>query len=253
MLILSRREDDKIVFPNLGITIEILRIAGSSVRIGVDAPSNVRVLRHELAEKLGEIVAAKAESSESAISNHQLRNRLNRATLGLHLLQRQLEVGAQQDADATLDKVLREFQSLDEVLASGKSSVPRPRRRALLVEDDANESELLAGFLRMSGFDVDTACDGCDALGYLAESKQPDIVLLDMQMPCCDGPTTISAIRENPKFGDLRVFGVSGREPAEVGVTIGPEGVNRWFRKPINPQSLVRQLHRDLELAASPT
>ena len=38
MLVLSRREDDKIVFPNLGITVEVLRIAGRSVRLGVTAP-----------------------------------------------------------------------------------------------------------------------------------------------------------------------------------------------------------------------
>ena len=53
MLVLSRRQDDKIVFPNLGITVEILKIAGRSVRMGVEAPSDVRVLRHELAQKEG--------------------------------------------------------------------------------------------------------------------------------------------------------------------------------------------------------
>ena len=37
MLVLSRREDDKIVFPHLGITVEVLRIAGRTVRLGVKA------------------------------------------------------------------------------------------------------------------------------------------------------------------------------------------------------------------------
>lgn len=32
MLVLSRRQNDKVVFPNLGITVEILRISGNSVR-----------------------------------------------------------------------------------------------------------------------------------------------------------------------------------------------------------------------------
>ena len=123
-------------------------------------------------------------------------------------------------------------------------------RRALLVEDDANESELLAGFLRLSGFSVDTAADGCDALDYLAQHDQPDVVLLDMQMPRCDGRSTISAIRDNPQFQGLRVFAVSGKVPAELGVTVGPQGVDRWFRKPLNPQSLVRELKRDLLVSA---
>jgi carbon storage regulator CsrA len=57
MLILSRRQDEKIVFPNLGITIDVCKIRGSSVQLGVNAPSEVRVLRHELAESLGELTS----------------------------------------------------------------------------------------------------------------------------------------------------------------------------------------------------
>jgi hypothetical protein len=48
------------------------------------------------------------------MSNHRLRNRLNKASLALHLLQRQLEVGLRQEADKTLEKVLAEFQLLDD-------------------------------------------------------------------------------------------------------------------------------------------
>lgn len=245
MLVLSRRQDEKIVFPNLGITVEILRVAGQSVRIGVDAPPQVRVLRHELAEKLGEVVARFPVNANPQISSHRLRNRLNKAGLALHLLQRQLETGLHEEADRTLQKVLAEFETLDDVLSADRTS-RTSSRRALLVEDDANESELLAGFLRMSGYQVDTASDGCDALDYLAEKERPDFVLLDMQMPRCDGPTTISAIRENPVYERMRLFAVSGREAGEVGVEIGPGGVDRWFQKPINPQLLVSQMNEEL-------
>ncbi len=250
MLVLSRRQDDKIVFPNLGITVEILKIAGRSVRVGIDAPADVRVLRHELAQKEAAI-RPQSGPPLTKPSDHQLRNRLNRATIGLQLAQKQLEVGQIEDADQTMAKVLAEFQSLDEALGQNAPHQAKAvRRHALLVEDDANESELLAGFLRLSGFDVDTASDGCDALDYLSEKRRPDVVLLDMQMPRCDGPTTISAIRDNPEYGGLKVFAVSGRVPAEMGVTVGPTGVDRWYRKPLNPQTLVTQLKRDLELSA---
>ncbi len=252
MLVLSRRQDDKIVFPNLGITVEILKIAGRCVRIGVEAPSDVRVLRHELAEKEG-VGLAPTDSTPTKSADHQLRNRLNRATIGLQLAQKQMEVGQVEGADQTLAKVLAEFQSLDEDLGrkSRPARLPAAVRQALLVEDDANESELLAGFLRLSGFDVNTAADGCDALDYLSEHRRPDVVLLDMQMPRCDGPSTISAIRDNPKYNGLKVFAVSGRVPADMGVTVGPTGVDRWFRKPLNPQALVTELKRDLELSAT--
>ncbi len=51
MLVLTRREDQTITFPELGITLQILRVGGQQVRIGIDAPRDVRVLRGELTEE----------------------------------------------------------------------------------------------------------------------------------------------------------------------------------------------------------
>ena len=131
--------------------------------------------------------------------------------------------------------------------ASPSASQPKPSVRrsntapvqanqptALVVEDDENESALLAAVLQMNGFRVETASDGCHALDYLATHKQPDVVLLDMRMPRCDGPTTITAIRSNPRLSGLRVVAVSGSRSSEVGVSTGPQGVDRWFCKPLD-------------------
>jgi CheY-like chemotaxis protein len=208
----------------------------------------VRVLRHELAQEADLELLAMPEAPQ--MSHHRLRNRLNKATIGLALVQKQLELGRSSDADATLERVLAEFQSLEDDLSAVSSAGERGERRALLVEDDANERELLAGFLQLSGFQVHRVADGCDALDYLAEHEQPDVVLLDMQMPRCDGPTTIHRIRQNPAYAGLRVFAVSGKIPADMGVSVGPAGVDRWFRKPLNPQALVQEIQRDLQLAA---
>jgi len=52
MLVLSRSREQKIDFPTLGITITILRIAGGKVRMGIDAPTDIPVHRHEVAERI---------------------------------------------------------------------------------------------------------------------------------------------------------------------------------------------------------
>jgi carbon storage regulator CsrA len=52
MLVLSRKVKDKIVFPTLGISLHILRIAGNRVAVGIDAPSDIPVLRHEIAQRI---------------------------------------------------------------------------------------------------------------------------------------------------------------------------------------------------------
>jgi DNA-binding response OmpR family regulator len=118
--------------------------------------------------------------------------------------------------------------------------------KALLVEDDRNERELLAGFLRMSGLEVDTAGDGGDALDYLRSHDRPDVILLDMGLPRVDGPTTVREIRRDPAWAGLKVFGVTGRLPDEFDLENGPAGIDRWFHKPLDPSALVRDLDREL-------
>lgn len=117
-----------------------------------------------------------------------------------------------------------------------------PRCRALLVEDDANESHLLASYLRSHGIEVTTAADGLAALEELAHGDRPDIVLLDMHMPRLGGKATIERIRQDPRCRDLKIFGVSGLGPQECGVQVGPAGVDHWFCKPLNPEKLVQQI-----------
>ena len=48
MLVVSRKENQSIVFPALGISVNIVRAGGKTVRVGVDAPKDVRILRGEL-------------------------------------------------------------------------------------------------------------------------------------------------------------------------------------------------------------
>jgi carbon storage regulator CsrA len=250
MLVLSRGPTEKIVFPNLDITVEILRIAGNRVRVGIDAPKDICVLRQEIADQQSGTGAPTGTSR----SSHELRNRLNTANLALHLLERQLDAGLTEEAKTTLQKALHELDTLNETIggttsAQSKTAESRPSSRALLVEDDANESELLAGYLRMSGFDVDRAMDGLQAMVYLSRHRSPDFVLLDMKMPRLDGPKTVSSIRRNPAYRGVKIFAVSGAARTEYRVPTGPKGVDRWFSKPIKPQELVDEMNRELALA----
>lgn len=249
MLVLSRRKDEKLVFPNLQIEVQVLRVSGNVVRLGVKAPADIRILRDELVEKLEAAVSAVPQTASSRSLRHEMRNRMNTLNVALHLLERQLEAGMLQHADATLQKALAEVARLDEQ-AAVKALAPSAeamshRRRALLVEDDANERELLAGYLRMSGFEVETADDGLQAMQHLSASR-PDIMLLDMHLPNMDGPQTISSIRIHPQHQGLKVFAVSGSERSEVGVPVGPGGVDRWFSKPLDPRTLVQEMNREL-------
>ncbi|MBL8793961.1 MAG: response regulator [Planctomycetia bacterium] len=246
MLVLSRRPEQRIVFPNLDISVEILQIKGNTVRLGVQAPPEVRVLREEL-----HTPAAPGAFQPAAGKHwsHELRGRLNTAMMGLSLVEKQLQAGYEDEAQNTLQAALRALEALERAVsdaarADKQQSAPATRKQlaTLLVEDDANEQMLLSSYLRMSGFHVETVQDGCEALEYLATHQHPDFVLMDMRMPRLDGPSTIAAIRQNPAYHNLTVYAVTGSMPNEFNIPTGRSGVDAWFQKPVNPARLVEAM-----------
>ena len=51
MLVLSRKSHQEIHLPELGVVLTLLEVGANRIRIGVDAPQCVRVLRGELVQK----------------------------------------------------------------------------------------------------------------------------------------------------------------------------------------------------------
>jgi carbon storage regulator len=49
MLVLSRRPGERIVLPGLNITIQVISIKSGAVRLGIEAPADIPILREELA------------------------------------------------------------------------------------------------------------------------------------------------------------------------------------------------------------
>ena len=70
------------------------------------------------------------------------------------------------------------------------------RAKILIAEDERTQRDLLDGFLKKEGFEVDAASNGREALSKLNEGVF-DIVLLDHKMPDLDG---FQALREIRKF-----------------------------------------------------
>ena len=66
------------------------------------------------------------------------------------------------------------------------------KKRLLIVDDEANMRHMLSLLLGRSGYTVDTASDGRDALAKIAE-VQYDVVLCDIKMPMMDGMAFLDA------------------------------------------------------------
>ncbi len=273
MLVLSRREQEAIVFPKLGIRIEITRLRGKAVSLGIEAPDAIRVLRGEIATAEDELDSHAAEfakafqdaanesqslsqpKSAAREREHELRNRINTLTIALHLLKKNAARNDGLVDDTLLNGAIDELSLIEETLhdSSTPADLDQVGKKAalplaLIIDDNENENALMSGFLRSFGFRVAVALDGNAALRLIQQStKLPDIVLLDMNMPGLNGRGTIEAIRQNPKTRDMKVFAVSGEDQATCAVPIGEQGVDRWFRKPIRPDHLVQEMAKGIE------
>lgn len=243
MLVLSRRPGQKVVFPGLGISIEVIRLQGSVTRLGIEAPDDVKILREEVSNHGPDTIDSTACVTISPMERsrrHDLKNKLNQLTLKLQLLQRQLELGQNVDSEDQLAKVFSELNDLEQTTTDQPVADRVPH--VLIVEDQANERELLADCLRLSGVEVATARNGREAFDYLHEHEMPDLVLLDMRMPELDGPSFVKLVREDIRLQDLRVFAVSGSDRGEFSSSLPVDG---WFSKPVRIDSLLQAVRSE--------
>jgi two-component system, OmpR family, response regulator len=51
VLVLTRRLHERLVLPGLGVTVEVVAVKGGVVRLGIQAPPDVKVVREELLDK----------------------------------------------------------------------------------------------------------------------------------------------------------------------------------------------------------
>jgi DNA-binding response OmpR family regulator len=80
-----------------------------------------------------------------------------------------------------------------------------PKNLALIIEDDADLSEIFSGALQAAGFDVETIRDGKTAQDRLKETI-PNVIVLDMHLPFVDGPTLLKQIRADERLSKARII-----------------------------------------------
>lgn len=240
MLILSRKAGQAISLPDLGIQIEVAGIRGRTTTIGIDAPPEVKIIRSELAARDGARIPL-SPRLRSSFDTHEGREQLHTVSLALYGLQYQMN-GGQTPENALLRTAIDQLEALQDSL--GEGHVPARKHFALIVEDDQHECNLLAGFLRQVGFQVETAADGETALRFLRNSKKtPDAMLLDLNMPVEPPEDVMRGVRQIPEAINMQLYGVSGKPPESPAAT---DGLRRCFLKPLQPEELAHTIKRDL-------
>ncbi len=110
--------------------------------------------------------------------------------------------------------------------------------RVLIVDDEPGIRETLAITLRASGYDIDTAADGEEAL-MCAVATEPDIVVLDLGLPDLDGVQVIAQLRATSQ---VPILVLSGRTDSADKVDALDAGADDYVTKPFGMDELLARL-----------
>ena len=114
-------------------------------------------------------------------------------------------------------------------------------KKILVAEDNLANRELMGEVLSGRGYDVIEACDGQEALRKIEETN-PDLVLLDIQLPLLDGFAVLQQIRQMPRFAKLRVVAVTANAMKEDREKGAKAGFDAYISKPIDVAGLRAQV-----------
>jgi DNA-binding response OmpR family regulator len=117
----------------------------------------------------------------------------------------------------------------------------RPKRTALVVEDDAQLRDLYRVALRQLGFVVAAASDGVEALRHL-EATTPNLIILDLGLPRLSGRDVQREIAAHREIRDVPIIVVTGEDT----LIPNPSDYACVLRKPIDLETLAAAIQKCL-------
>lgn len=115
-------------------------------------------------------------------------------------------------------------------------------RRILLIDDDPDLHRLARFSLeRVAGWELIVVSSGAAGIEQAAAS-QPDLILLDRQMPDLDGPATLRALRGDPRTRDVPVVFLTATDDEAETRALVASGALAVIVKPFDPWQLPGQV-----------
>lgn len=120
---------------------------------------------------------------------------------------------------------------------SGPRETPGARRRLMLIEDNAADVFFIKEALKHHGleFDLEVIRDGAEALSSIRKTQtptaRPDIIVLDLNLPKCDGFEVLASIREHPVLKSVPVAIVTSSGSPEDRIRARRLGADVYVQK----------------------
>ncbi|QIB65744.1 response regulator [Kineobactrum salinum] len=114
-------------------------------------------------------------------------------------------------------------------------------RRILVIEDHADNLDLMVYLLGAFGYRVSTARNGREGLDCAARER-PDVIICDIQMPVMDGYQVIHELKHNPDLAAIPVIAVTAFAMPGDRQKVMAAGFDGCFTKPIDAETFVQQM-----------
>jgi two-component system, cell cycle response regulator DivK len=112
-------------------------------------------------------------------------------------------------------------------------------KRILVVEDQEDLRGVLRVLLTGSGYNMIEAADGGEGVA-MAHASQPDLILMDIQLPVLDGYEATRQIKADPKLSATPIIAVSSFAMKGDEEKARAAGCDHYVTKPYSPVQLLR-------------
>jgi len=122
------------------------------------------------------------------------------------------------------------------------SKMNHPPYHVLLIDDDPEQIAYYALVLQQAGMITSVASDPQRVIEVLVESK-PEIIILDMYMPTCNGIELAAIIRQHEAFLTIPIIFLSAEHSEEKQLEAMKSGADDFLTKPIRPDNLITRIN----------
>ena len=113
--------------------------------------------------------------------------------------------------------------------------------KILIIEDNEQNMYLLTFLLKRHGHEVLQACDGRQGI-ELAQKENPDLILLDIQLPQMDGYAVAREIKTIRPLTEIPIVAVTSYAMVGDREKTVAAGCSGYIEKPINPDTFMEQI-----------
>ena len=118
-------------------------------------------------------------------------------------------------------------------------------QRILVVEDTEDNRQIIRDLMTTAGYELIEAIDGVEGVAT-AEREQPDLILMDIQLPVIDGYEATRRIRAIPALAKVPIIAVTSYALSGDEAKTREAGCDGYVAKPFSPRQLLAKVREFL-------